>query len=109
MPNVSLPTEHENGSAPASHRPPVPAGVRLKRPRGPLRHYGGFLSPSAAAAMPLLLERNRPQRLRRLAATVSDGVVQRRRPTRAADASPHRRARRPAALAGGAGPSRTGT
>ena len=84
MPNVSLPPEHvENGSIPPPlPRLGLPAGARPKRPRGPLRHYAGFLSPSAAAAMPLLLERNRPQRLRRLAATAGDGVAQRRRPTR---------------------------
>lgn len=52
------------------------------RPRGPLRHYAGFLSPSAAAAPPLLLERNRVQRLRRLAGTVGDTLAQRRRPIR---------------------------
>jgi alcohol dehydrogenase len=56
------------------------ANVRT-RPRGWLRHYGAFLSPGAAA-MPLLLERNRSQRLRRLAATVGEGVTERRRPTR---------------------------
>ncbi len=87
MPNVSLPAEHvENGSIPPPLPPPAGllAGVRTRRPRGPLRHYAGFLSPSAAAAMPLLLERNRPQRLRRLAATVGDGLAQRRRPTRPA-------------------------
>jgi len=56
--------------------------VRRQRPRGWLRHYTSFLSPDAAAAMPLLLERNRPQRLRRLAATAGDSAVQRRRPTR---------------------------
>jgi alcohol dehydrogenase len=85
MPNVSLPAEHaENGSIPPPLPPPAgpPSGVRPKRPRGPLRHYAGFLSPSAAAAMPPLLERNRLQRLRRLAATVGDSVTQRRRPTR---------------------------
>jgi alcohol dehydrogenase len=53
------------------------------RPRGWLRHYAGFLSPGAAAAMPVILERNRPQRLRRLIATAGDSAAQRRRPTRA--------------------------
>jgi len=53
------------------------------RPHGWVRHYGSFLSPSAAAAMPILLERNRAQRVRRLAATVGDGLGERRHPTRA--------------------------
>jgi alcohol dehydrogenase len=53
------------------------------RPHGWLRHYASFLTPSAAAAMPLLLERNRAQRLRRLASTAADASAQRRRPTRA--------------------------
>ncbi len=57
-------------------------GASRQHPRGWLRHYASFLSPDAAAAMPLLLERNRPQRMRRLAATVGDNAVQRRRPTR---------------------------
>jgi alcohol dehydrogenase len=52
------------------------------RPRGWLRHYASFLSPDAAAAMPLLLERDREQRLRRLLGTVGDSAAQRRRPTR---------------------------
>jgi alcohol dehydrogenase len=55
---------------------------RRQRAHGWLRHYSGFLSPSAAAAMPLILERNRPQRLRRAAATIGDGAAQRRRATR---------------------------
>jgi alcohol dehydrogenase len=53
------------------------------RPRGWLRHYASFLMPSAAAAMPLILERNRAERGRRLLATVGDSAGQRRRPTRA--------------------------
>jgi alcohol dehydrogenase len=52
------------------------------RPHGWLRHYAGFLTPGAAAAMPLILERNRPQRLRRLVATIGDSAAQRRRATR---------------------------
>jgi alcohol dehydrogenase len=52
------------------------------RPRGWLRHYAGFLTPNATAAMPILLERDRRQRLRRLGATVGDRVAQRRKPTR---------------------------
>ena len=62
-----------------SHRVASP---RRPRPRGRLRHYGAFLAPNAAAAMPLLLERNRAQRLRRLTDAVGDSVTQRRRPTR---------------------------
>jgi alcohol dehydrogenase len=57
-------------------------GTRRVRARGWLRHYGGFLSPSGGAAMPLILERNRSQRARRLAATVADRAAQRRRPAR---------------------------
>jgi len=38
------------------------------RPRGALRHYTGFLAPSAATGLGLALERNRAQRMRRLAA-----------------------------------------
>jgi len=52
------------------------------RPHGWLRHYASFLSPAAVAALPLILERSRPQRARRLAATVADGAKQRGRPTR---------------------------
>jgi alcohol dehydrogenase len=55
---------------------------RRQRAHGWLRHYGGFLSPNAAAAMPLILERNQPQRLRRAAATITDSAIQRRRPMR---------------------------
>ena len=56
-----------------SHRP---------RPRGWLRHYAGFVTPDATAATPVLLERDRAQRLRRLGASIGDGATQRRRPTR---------------------------
>jgi alcohol dehydrogenase len=55
---------------------------RRQRPRGWLRHYAGFLSPGAAAAMPVLLERDASLRLRRLAGTVGDSASQRRKPTR---------------------------
>ena len=55
---------------------------RRQRPSGWLRHYAGFLSPGAAAAMPVLLERDASLRLRRLAGTVGDRAAQRRRPTR---------------------------
>jgi alcohol dehydrogenase len=52
------------------------------RPRGWARHYAGFLTPNAAAAMPILLERDRAQRLRRLGAVVGDRAAQKLRPTR---------------------------
>ena len=52
------------------------------RPRGALRHYAGFLTPNAAAAMPVLLERDRERRLGRLGAAIGDRVNQRRKPTR---------------------------
>jgi len=52
------------------------------RPRGWLRQYAGLLSPSAAAAMPLILERNRAQRARRLAGTLGDAATQRARSSR---------------------------
>jgi alcohol dehydrogenase len=52
------------------------------RPHGWLRHYASFLSPGAAAAMPLILERSRSQRARRLTATLADSGAQRGRPTR---------------------------
>jgi alcohol dehydrogenase len=57
---------------------------RHRRPRahGWLRHYSRLLTPGAAAAMPLILERNRSQRLRRITATVSDSAIQHARPTR---------------------------
>ncbi len=74
----------------------APAGPR-KRPRGRLRHYAGLLSPDAAAAMPLMLERNRAQRLRRLAVAAKDATRERRRrqrPTmRALTAAPGARLR----------------
>jgi alcohol dehydrogenase len=69
-------------------------GVKLKRgkrkrsirrasrkPRR-LRHYLGFLTPSASAALKALLERDRQQRARRLATTAADQARQRVRPTR---------------------------
>jgi alcohol dehydrogenase len=52
------------------------------RPRGWLRHYAGFLSPDAAAAAPVVLERDNARRLRRLTANVGDRARQRVRPTR---------------------------
>ncbi|HTA12401.1 MAG TPA: alcohol dehydrogenase catalytic domain-containing protein [Solirubrobacteraceae bacterium] len=52
------------------------------KPYGWMRHYGSFLTQTAAAAMPPLLERNSQQRFSRLTATVADSVSQRRTPTR---------------------------
>jgi alcohol dehydrogenase len=61
--------------------PPM-SGSHRHRPRGWLRHYAGFLTPDAAAATPVLLERDRTQRLRRLGAAVGDRAGQRLRRTR---------------------------
>jgi alcohol dehydrogenase len=58
------------------------SGSHRHRPRGWLRHYAGFLTPNAAAATPVLLERDRAQRLRRLGAAVGDRASQRFRATR---------------------------
>jgi alcohol dehydrogenase len=82
--DVDLPAEHvDNGRVgPGWRAPGASAQSGGRRAHGWLRHYGGFLSPSAAAAMPLILERDRSQRMRRLATTVGDSVAQRRRPTR---------------------------
>jgi alcohol dehydrogenase len=52
------------------------------RPRGRLRHYAGFLTPDAAAALPVMFERDNRRRLRRLVATAGDGARQRVRPSR---------------------------
>jgi alcohol dehydrogenase len=57
-------------------------GSSRPRPRGWLRHYAGFLTPDTAAATPVLLERDRVQRLRRLGTTVGDRAGQRVRRTR---------------------------
>jgi alcohol dehydrogenase len=57
-------------------------GSSRPRPRGWLRHYAGFLTPDTAAATPVLLERDRVQRLRRLGTTVGDRAGQRIRRTR---------------------------
>jgi alcohol dehydrogenase len=57
-------------------------GSSHPRPRGRLRHYAGFLTPDAAAAMPVLLERDGLQRLRRLGTALGDRAGQRVRPTR---------------------------
>ncbi|HWY89617.1 MAG TPA: alcohol dehydrogenase catalytic domain-containing protein [Solirubrobacteraceae bacterium] len=50
-----------------------------RRPYGPLRHYAGMLSPSAATAMRTLLERDVGRRLRRLSATAGDRAMRARR------------------------------
>jgi alcohol dehydrogenase len=55
---------------------------RRPRPRGWLRHYAGFLTPDATAAMPVLLERDRLQRLGQLATVLGDRAGQRIRRTR---------------------------
>ena len=52
------------------------------RPRGWVRHYAGLLSPSAAAAAPVILERDNRQRLHRLTATAGDSARQRVRRSR---------------------------
>jgi alcohol dehydrogenase len=57
-------------------------GSSRPRPRGWLRHYAGFLTPDTAAATPVLLERDRVQRLRRLGTTAGDRAGQRVRRTR---------------------------
>jgi alcohol dehydrogenase len=57
-------------------------GSSRPRPRGWLRHYAGLLTPDAAAATPVLLERDRLQRLGRLGATLGDRAGQRVRRTR---------------------------
>ena len=83
-PNVDLPAERVDSGRirPGSWAPDAYPERGGRRARGWLRHYASFLSPSAAAAMPPILERNQPQRLRRLVATVGDSAGQRRRPTR---------------------------
>jgi alcohol dehydrogenase len=62
--------------------PNVDSPRRRQRPRGWLRHYGGFLTPNAAKAMPVLLERDALLRLRRLVGIVGDRASQRLAPTR---------------------------
>jgi alcohol dehydrogenase len=56
--------------------------ARRNRPHGRLRHYAGLLTPSAAAAIPVLLERNAGQRLQLLGGAIADRATQRIRPTR---------------------------
>lgn len=53
-----------------------------RRPRGWLRHYAGMLSPDAATAMRVSLERDSGERLRRLTATAGDRVWHGRRRAR---------------------------
>jgi alcohol dehydrogenase len=60
----------------------LPSRRRARRPWGWVRHYGSLLTPRAAGAIPLTVERNAGQRLGRGAATLGDGFVQRVRPTR---------------------------
>lgn len=60
----------------------LPCRNRARRPRGWLRHYASLLSPRAASAIPLTVERNALQRLGRIAKTVGDGAAQRARPSR---------------------------
>jgi alcohol dehydrogenase len=52
------------------------------RPRGWLRHYGGILAPAGAPAGRVALERDRDERLRRLADAAADRVRQRLGKTR---------------------------
>jgi alcohol dehydrogenase len=52
------------------------------RPRSALRHYAGFLAPSATSALQVLLERDRAQRASRLGAAIGDRARQSRSRTR---------------------------
>jgi alcohol dehydrogenase len=52
------------------------------RPRSALRHYAGFLAPSATSALQVLLERDRAQRARRLGDAIGDRTRQSRTRTR---------------------------
>ena len=60
------------------------AGQRRRRyrPRGWLRHYAGAFSPRAAAAMPVVLERDARSRVARAVATAWQAAGERRRPSR---------------------------
>lgn len=60
----------------------LPSRRRARRPRGWVRHYGNLLTPRSIGAIPLTVERNAGQRLRRAAGTIGDGAHQRVRPTR---------------------------
>jgi alcohol dehydrogenase len=55
---------------------------RPNRPHGRVRHYAGLLTPNGVGATQLGLERNRGQRLRRLAGDGRDRLNERVRPTR---------------------------
>jgi len=58
------------------------SGSRPNRPHGWVRHYAGLLTPNGVAATRLGLERNREQRLGRLAGAGRDRLGERVRPTR---------------------------
>lgn len=85
---ATSPTEDASSTRDATptRRAPFPSGAaggaRRQRPHGWVRHYAGFLTPTAAAAMPVLLERDAAQRLLRGAATLTDRTVQRVRARR---------------------------
>ncbi len=57
-------------------------GARRQRAHGRVRHYAGFLTPNAAAAMPVLFERDGARRMGRMGATLADRAVQRVRARR---------------------------
>jgi alcohol dehydrogenase len=86
---ATSPTNHVTspGDAPSpTGRGPVlsgaAAGARRQRPHGWVRHNAGFLTPNAAAALPVLFERDGAQRVRRAGATLGDRAVQRVRARR---------------------------
>ncbi len=66
----------DNG--PPGHARPA----RGLRARGWVGHYAGLLSPSSSAALGVLLERDRGQRVQRLATTFTEGARERISPTR---------------------------
>jgi alcohol dehydrogenase len=78
----ATPIQLPDGATPAPPHAAGATGARRQHSRGWVRHYAGFLTPNAAAAMPVLLERDGAQRLRRVAAGLLDGAAQRARPTR---------------------------
>ncbi len=65
-----------SGSAVRAAASAQPTGRRY-RARGWLRHYAGLLAPGAAAAMPVVFERNTAQRLQRIAVTAGAGARER--------------------------------
>jgi alcohol dehydrogenase len=75
----ATPTQPQNG---ATAQPASSAGGPRQRPHGWVRHYAGFVTPTAVAAMPVLLERDGLQRLRRVGGTLGDRALQRVRPSR---------------------------